>query len=76
MSRCRKLYQAIQQLTTVFKLIDLRSKFDLRIPDEYDKKLKMDKRLLSAISAFLAENKIYPERFLFGRKNLLMVLMY
>ena len=76
MSRCRKLHHAIMQITIAFKLIDMRSKIDLRNPDEYERKLRIDKRLLSAIKVFLAENKIYPERFLFAKKNLLMALTY
>ena len=42
MSRCRKLYQAIEQLATVFKLIDMRAKIDLRIPNEYERKSRID----------------------------------
>ena len=76
MTRCRKLYQAITQISTVFKLIQMRSKINLRDPEEYEQKLRIDRRLLIAIKVFLGENKIYPDRFLFCKKNLLMVLAY
>ena len=72
MSRCRKLYAAIGQLTTIFKIVAMRQKLKKSIEFTHDKLQSLNQRLLAAIKVFLGENRIFPSRFVFEKRNLLI----
>lgn len=72
MVRCKKLFAALAQLSTVFKLTTLRTNCSTKT--DFAMKQSVNKRLLAAVTSFLDENAIFPLRFVFEKKNLLIAL--
>ena len=62
-SRSRKMYQSIQCLLVIFKVVKKRS--EATDPSDYDI------RLLTAIKAFLIEHTLFPVQFVFRGNDFL-----
>lgn len=74
-NRCLKMYDAINQIGTIFKLLDERqilSKSEsMSFEEDEFKSTKINERILTAIKAFLIEHAMMPVQFNFGGEDIL-----
>lgn len=73
MNRCIKLYAAVQQLATIFKLIEIWEKNqDKAVVGISTKGLKIEERIMCAIKSFLTQHTLFPVNFNFRGEDLLV----
>ena len=68
LNRCKKLYNAIEHLTTVFKLLTKRMQANCTGDS------KINERLRCAVKGFLVEHTLFPVHFHFKGEDLLASL--
>lgn len=73
MNRCIKLYAAVQQLATIFKLIEIWEKSqDKAVVGISTKGLQIEERIMCAIKSFLTQHTLFPVNFNFRGEDLLV----
>lgn len=69
MNRCLKLYAAVDQLSTIFKLIEIQESSK---SSNTAKSQKIEERLMCAIKSFLTQHTLFPVNFNFRGEDLLL----